>query len=110
METEEVRVYRHPNPEIRSYLMGEDITRPRVEAFQRPLAEDAKELSGRLGTIGAQVVRDVMEIQGVLDIRIKPKELRVRKAPDAEWEAIEGQILRILASAARRKKLRVLKG
>ncbi len=109
MESQEVRVYRHPNPEIRSYLTNEEITKPRLEAFQRPPGEDPELLAKRLGTIGAQVILELTAVPGVQEVRIKPKEVRIRKAPFASWEAMEDQILRILASAVRRSRLRLLR-
>ena len=37
-----------------------------------------------------------MAIPGVMEIRIKPKEIRMKKEPFFSWEDIEGKVLEIL--------------
>lgn len=109
MDSEAVRVYHHPNTEIRSYLTQDEITRPLYETFENPLNETQDSLSQRLGTIGARVVQEILGLSGVAQIRFKPKEIRVRKTLTATWEDLEPEILRIVERAVRRSRMRVLK-
>ncbi len=109
MAETDVRVYRHPNPEIRSYLTPDIITRPVFETFEPPLKDDSDRLSASLGTIGAQMVLEVLSLPGVAQIRIKPKELRIKKAPHASWDTLEEAILPIVVRAVRKSRIRVLK-
>ncbi len=109
METTDVERYVHPNEEFRSYLTSEDISSPCVEAFERPLENDPGRLAATLGTIGAQTVRELLDVPGVVKLRIKPKEVRVQKAPDASWDDMEPEILRIMNRAVRKSRLHVLK-
>ena len=108
MESDAVRVYRHPNTEIRSYLTQDEITRPLYETFENPLNETRDTLAQRLGTIGARVVQEVLALPGVAQIRFKPKEIRVRKTPTTAWDDLEPEILRVVERAVRRSRMRVL--
>ena len=109
MDSEDVRVYHHPNKEIRSYLTQDEITNPLHEAFENPLTEDEDRLAARLGSIGTHVVKEILALSGVAQIRFKPKEIRVRKIPDVTWDDLEPEILRIVERAVRRRRMRVLK-
>lgn len=110
MENDTVQVYYHPNPEIRSYLTDHTLTKPRLESFASPLMEDPDNLITKLGIAGAQMVRDIMSIPGIAQIRVKPKEVRIRKVPHASWDVMEPEIFRIMNRTVRKSKMRVLKG
>ena len=103
-----ITIYRHPNPEIRSYLTSAEISRYRVEIFKADDREAFEPQLRGLGTIGTQVVREVMAIAGVHDVQIKPRELRVRKDPSVPWDPIEEKIIHALNTAFRRKMIRVV--
>lgn len=108
METGDIRVYVHPNAEIRSYLTPESITRPRVEVFTPPLERDPERLTAELGTVGAQAVRELLALPGLAGIRIKPKEVRIQKLPQSAWEDLEPDILHILERALRKSRMRLV--
>jgi hypothetical protein len=108
-DEKKVVIYHHPNPEIKSFLTTEEISAPRLEHFKRPLDNDSEGVLGELGLIGAQIVKDIMAIPGVMEIRIKPKEIRMKKERSSSWEDIEGRVLRILNRALRRKQIRAVK-
>ncbi|WP_028321191.1 hypothetical protein [Desulfatiglans anilini] len=105
----EIEVYRHPNAEIRSYLTQEPISNPVVESFRAPYTPEKTKSLPSLGALGRQIVQEIMTLQGITEIRVKPKEIRIIKAPEASWDRIEGPILRLLASALKRKRLRRVK-
>jgi hypothetical protein len=105
-----VKIYRHPNQEIRSFLTDLEISALRVEKFRRPLEKDRENALKSLGTIGAQVVKEILAIQEVRDIQIKPKEVRITKEASCSWEEIEERILEILRRALKRKQIRLVKG
>ena len=109
MDFKGVRVYYHPNTEIRSYLTQDEITNPLYETFENPLNDNYDTLAQRLGTIGARVVQEILALPEVAQIRFKPKEIRVRKTPLAVWDDLEPEILRIVERAVRRSRMRVLK-
>lgn len=109
MKDKKIVIYDHPNPEMKSFLLDEDISAPRVSFFTRPLAEEDETLR-QLGTLGAQVVKAVLAIPSVIEIRVRPKDIRVRKEASAAWEEIEPRILTILERALRRKQMRVVRG
>ena len=108
MRDNKVVIYHHPNREIKSFLTSEEIVPPRVEYFKRPLDKDSEENLKYLGVIGVQIVKEIMAIPGVMEIRIKPKEIRMKKEPFFSWEDIEGKVLEILNRAIRRKQIRVV--
>lgn len=92
MPWQKVTIYEHPNPEMKSSLTTEDISAPRLEHFQRPLERYSETALKSLGVIGAQIVREIMGIPGVKEIRIKPKEIRMTKEIASSWGEIEGRI------------------
>lgn len=110
MGEQKIVVYHHPNPEIKSFLTEEEISPPRVEYFRNPIGKESEISLERLGVIGSQIVKEIMQIPGVMEVRIKPKEIRMRKETISSWKQIEGKVLEILRRALRRKQLRVVRG
>jgi hypothetical protein len=55
----------------------------------KPLDKDSEKILKQLGSIGAQIVKETMAIPGVMEIRIKPKEIRLKKEGSSSWEKIE---------------------
>ena len=109
MDEQDIQIYRHPNPEIRSYLTTDMIARPVFDTFEPPFKENPDRLSTRLGMIGAQVVREILSVPGIAQLRIKPKELRIKKEAAASWDDMEEAILRIVDRALRKSRMHVLK-
>jgi len=103
-----VVIYHHPNREIKSFLTAEEIFPPRVEYFKRPLDRDYEEIFKSMGALEAQVVKEIMAIPGVMEIRIKPNEIRMKKEVSFSWEDIEGKVLTILNRTIRRKQIKVV--
>lgn len=109
MEATDVRVYFHPNLEIRSYLTSDPIMKPQVEAFEKPLREPPGRLKAKLGIIGGQAVGELLSVSGVTKIRIKPKEVIIHKDPHVSWDDLEDEILCIMNRAVRKSRMHVLK-
>lgn len=108
MAEHEVTIYRHPNPEIRSFLTREPLSPPTLWVGRRPFeSEDIARLK-RLDLVAAQLIRNLAEIPGIEEIRLKPKEIRVKKIPDASWEQIEARALQDIRGALRRRKLHLV--
>ncbi len=105
----EIRIYHHPNPEIRSYLVPIPITRLRVERFPGPPEDLPQDLPDRLGVLGAQVVRELLSLPQVAELTIKPKEIRLKKRSRASWESFEAQILTILQRGLQKRQWRLVK-
>jgi hypothetical protein len=103
-----IMIYRHPNPEIRSYLTSVEISKYRVERFTAPGGDGFEAQLKTLGTIGAHVAREILAIPGVREVEIKPRELRVKKETSVPWDPIEPKILHALNAAFRRKSMRVV--
>ena len=110
MSEESINVYHHPNPEIKSFLTMESIFPASVELFENPLTESENECLQRLDTIASQIVRDIMAISGVKEIRVKPKEIRMKKEGGATWNDIEDKVCQILNRALQRKRIKIVKG
>ena len=108
MDDTGVEIYNHPNPEIKSFLTTVTISAPRVEIFKKPLDADGEDSLNRLGLIAARIVKDIMAIPGVLEIHLKPKEIRMKKELSSSWEGIEKRVVEILKRALRRKRMRLV--
>ena len=108
MRDNKIVIYDYPNREIKSFLTPEEIFPPRVGYIKRPLDKDSEETLRSLGVIGGQAVKDIMAIEGVMEIRVKPNEIRMKKEESSSWDDIEGKVLEILIRAVRRKKIRVV--
>jgi hypothetical protein len=109
MAEQDIVIYNHPNPEMKSFLLNEEVSAPRVEHLKNPLTQEAKASLKSLGVLGAQIAEDIMKIPGVAALQIKPKEMRVKKEVSASWGDIQDKVLEILRSALRRKKMRVVR-
>ena len=79
-----------------------------VVSPQNPLKENSESALKSLGPIGERVVRDILAIQGVRKVQIKPREVRVRKDPGASWVEIEKKVIETLNRAFRRKQFKVI--
>ena len=105
----QIEIYLHPNPEIRSFLTNTEISVYRVEKFKKPPEKEWEHTLKQLGVIGAQVAKEILAIQDVNEIHIKPKEIRIKKESASSWEAIEKKVVKILTRALRRKQIKVVK-
>lgn len=110
MEDQKVKVYIHPNPEIRSFLTSQGISPPCVETFHPPLTQEMAPTLKVLGTVASQIVRDILSIPGIREIRIKPNEVRIKKEPYALWDDIQERIVETLRRALRKRQLRLVRG
>jgi len=106
---QEIVIYNHPNREMKSFLLSEEVSAPRVEHLKNPLTQEAKASLKSLGVLGAQIAEDILKIQGVAAIQIKPKEIRVKKEVSASWDDIQSKVLEILGSALRRKQMKIVR-
>ena len=104
-----ISIYHHPNPEIRSFLTQVDLFPPRVTLYKNPLDETAEAEFKKTGTLGSQIVRDIMALSGVKEIRVKPKEVRMKKEENTSWDDIEDKVCRILDRALRKKRIKRIK-
>ncbi len=104
-----VTTYNHPNPEIKSFLTTVELSAPRVEIFKKPFDKKWEDSLNQLPLIGAQIVKNIMEIPGVREIIIKPKEIRIKKEFSSHWEGIEKRVIEILTSGLRRKQIKSVK-
>ena len=105
-----IKIYHHPNKEIESFLTKESLFPPRVEFLKNPLSENENERLQQLGAIASQIVRDIMALPGVREIRVKPKEVRMKKEEYASWNEIEPKVCQILNRALQRKGIKMVKG
>jgi len=103
-----ITIYRHPNPEIRSYLTWVEISPYRVERFTASPGEGFESQLKAIGTIGGYAVQEILGIPGVREVEIKPRELRVKKETSGSWDLIEPKILHALNAAFRRKAMRLV--
>jgi len=87
----------------------EDIFPARVAFFKNPFDEIGHEQLQRLDTITSQIVRDIMALPGVKEMRIKPKEIRMKKEELASWDDIEDHVCQILNRALRKKQIKRVK-
>ena len=109
MKDREIVVYNHPNPEMKSFLTREDISAMRVEHFKGPSESISEGALHALGPIGSRVVREIFKNPGIREIRIKPKEILVRKEEASLWADIESGIIEILERSLRRRQFKVVK-
>ena len=98
----QVEIYLHPNPEIRSFLTNTEISAYRVEKFKKPPEQEWEHTLKQLGVIGAQVAKEILDIQDVNEIHIKPKGIRIKKEISSSWEKIEKKVVTILTRALRK--------
>ncbi|MBW1978459.1 MAG: NifU N-terminal domain-containing protein [Deltaproteobacteria bacterium] len=89
--------------------MPVEICPPLVEHFSKPFTARSEKTFKELGTVGAQIVKEIMAVPGVKSLEIRPKEVRVKKEPHVSWEQIEKKVFRILKSFMRRKSFRLVK-
>ena len=109
MNKREISIYHHPNPEMKSFLTREDISAMRVEHFKGSPDNISDAALHSLGPIGSRVVKEIFKIPGIREIRIKPKEILVKKEGESLWADIEPLIIETLERSLRRKKIKVVK-
>ena len=109
MPVPKIVIYKHPNPEFRSFLTTVEISPPRVEHFIKPIDNNSEGLLNRLGIIGSQIVIEIIAIPGVMELRINPKEILLKKELSSSWSEIEKPVIEILNRALRKKQIRIIK-
>ncbi len=110
MGNEGIKIYRHPNPEIISVILPEEISTYRVEFFKLPISRESKERMKALGKIAGIMTEEIMAIPGIKELHVKPDEIRVKKRPSFEWEDIEDKLARIIKRALLKKRIHLVKG
>lgn len=103
-----IEIYRHPNPQMMSFLTREELFPPCVAVFKNPLNGETRRQLKTLGEIPSRIVTDILSVPGIEEIYIKPKEVRVKKQADVSWENIQGRILEVVRRSLRRKEIRVV--
>ena len=94
---------------MKSFLTPVELTPPRLEHFKKPLDKGSQAVLPQLGLIGSQVVKEIMALPGVMSLRIKPKEIMVKKEVSASWEDLEERIVVILKRSLRKKGMKIVK-
>ena len=103
-----IEVYHHPNPEIASFLVPEEISPPRLDHFTAASPGDPGISPSVLGRIGSRAVGEILAVPGVKEVRVRPKEIRVKKETGVPWEDIEARIIHILEGAVRKKRIKAV--
>ena len=88
--------------------MDEEISAFRVERFKKPLDKNSENSLQLLGVIGSQIVKEILAIQAVMKVEIKPKEIIIKKELSSSWREIEDRVLEILKRALRKKKIKIV--
>ena len=109
MADKEIKIYRYPNPEIISVILPREVSTYRVEFFRPPLGLESEERRKSLGKIGEKMVAEIMELPGIMELHVKPKELRVKKEPFSAWEDIEDKLIKIIERALIKKEIHLVK-
>ena len=109
MAEQEIVIYDHPNREMKSFLTQVELSPPRLEHFKKPLDTESQAILAQLGLIGSQLVKEIMALPGVMSLRIKPKEIMVKKEVSASWEDIQDKILLILRRSLRKKGMKIVR-
>ena len=78
-----------PNPNVMLVHVTEEMSECPSQAFQRPLRPSSDKYLAEMGEKGAELVRRILAIPGVVDVSIHPYKLRIEKAPLFQWKKIE---------------------
>jgi hypothetical protein len=105
----DIAVYEHPNPHIKSFFIPGPIWPPRVEIFCAPLPQSSREKMKGMGKIGERVIKELLDIPGVIELRTRPREMLLKKDQASSWENIVPQVLKILRRAMRKQKIHLVK-
>lgn len=106
---DDIVVYEHPNPHIKSFFIPGPIWPPRVEIFRAPFSPSSREKMRGLGNIGARLLQELLDIPGIIELRTRPREVLLKKDHAASWENIAPQALKILRRAMRKQRIHLVK-
>jgi len=106
---DDIVIYKHPNPHIKSFFIPGPIWPPRVEIFRAPLQQSSREKMKNMGNIGAGVVQELLDIPGIIELRTRPREVLLKKDRVTSWEDIVPQALEILRRALRKQQIHLVK-
>jgi hypothetical protein len=109
MDKADIKIYQHPNPELKSFLTPIHIFPPQVHHLKNPLGEPTERALTQLNSVQVQTLKEMMAVPGVKEVYIKPNEIRMKKELSASWQEIETAILKILGRALRRLEIRIVK-
>ena len=106
---DDIVVYEHPNPHIKSFFIPDPIWPARVEVFRALLPQSSREEMKGMGNICEHVVRELLDIPGVIELRTRPREMLLKKDQATSWENIVPQVLKILRRAIRKQQIHLVK-
>ncbi len=106
---DDIVMYQHPNPHIRSFFTPGPIAPPRHEVFRLPLSQPSREKMTQLGNIGASIVQDLLRIPGIIEVRTRPREILLKKDASASWEPIVLSAKKILQRALMKQAIHLVK-
>jgi len=76
------------NPNQMEFHVRVEISKRPIESFCRPLRPSSEKYLAEVGEKGAELVRMVMAIPGVIEVFISPYRLTIRKGSLFEWKEI----------------------
>jgi hypothetical protein len=79
-----VKILTYPNENVRSY------------ATTKHSGETYKRYSRQLTKKAPQLVKDLLEVDGVVEVGLEPYKISVEKGDAFSWDEIEGEILAVL--------------
>ena len=105
---DDITVYEHPNPQLRSFFISASTLPPRVEVFHKSSLDGSWENMQGLGSIGLRMAKELLEIPGLKELRMRPGEILVKKHRAAAWLDIEPEVRRILQRALRKQQIHLV--
>jgi Scaffold protein Nfu/NifU N terminal len=106
---DDIVVYEHPNPHMRSFFISVSIWPPRVEVFHKSSLDTSRDDVKSLGNIGARMAKELLEIPGLRELMMRPGEILVKKDRAVAWQNIEPEVLKILQRALRKYQIHLVK-
>jgi hypothetical protein len=106
---DDIVVYEHPNPHMRSFFIGVSFWPPRVEVFHKTPLDTSRENVKSLGNIGVRMAKELLEIPGLRELMMRPGEILVKKDRAVTWQDIEPEVLKIVQRALRKQHIHLVK-
>jgi hypothetical protein len=102
-----IRVFRTNSEHIRLYAVSKRLIKPdRNDSRTLTLIDRQRELSGHDPNSALApdeiriMVRELLELVGVLSVRVRPYEIHVRIAVTFDWEDVHEDVIRIIKTRA----------
>ena len=94
-----IKAEKNLSEDKRTYHLSTEVSSSHHECFYRPIRESSGEALARVGTLGTQLVRELLALDGVVLVEITPYSVCLEKGRVFKWWDLGVRVLEVIVRA-----------